>query len=403
MVDSHGDAPAHELPPARVLAAPPSGLDHPGAGLVLGFVALGALPQTLGMIVQLLVLDREHWEPKVTVMLLTMFAVVATQLAAGLAIAWQSSARRQWFAGFLCVSIATLLVSIVWWPDELGKRAIVLLAIEVLSTPLLVLVGPRLFPIPSGPALAGLLIVGGSSLLLTQATQTFDHARGLVHIESLGIGLAGMVHLAIAVVIGVLAVRAGLRMSRGQPARRALGAYVIAAIASVVIFDAIAVVSWLVDGHLDNAWRYVLPSMVTGAIVAIARPLVIWRFAQRELAAPAPGGAGLPWLALWFVPELLARLLLYEELGQFGDVTRTLGLGLCVATAIAILGALRTGRRWWLAATFAGALLVVGLYAAHTMPDRFGTLGSTIVAPLATLFAALATAAWFARRVSSAE
>ena len=143
-----------------------------------------------------------------------------------------------------------------------------------------------------------------------------------------------------------------------------------------------------------------MAAVVGVAFVGIARLLIVWSYAQRELSAPAPGGSALPWLALWFVPQLLGRLFLYEELAAFGDMTR-IGLLLGAATAIAIIVAARTGRLWWLPATLAGALFALGVYVTHTQPDRFGIVGNTIIGPLAMMFAALATAAWFARRVPS--
>lgn len=383
-------------------APKPTGLDHPAAGLVLVVVALAALPQGLQLVATVL-FDTDAWSARLAIMLLPIVAVAIVQLAAGLAIAWQSPARHQWFAAYAAICVATLLVAAVWWPDELGKRQVAVLAFDVLGTPLIVLLGPRLFSLAPAPALAGLLILGGASALIHNLLFSIEQARWMVRGDvSLGGWFGTALRLVIELAMAALAIHAGRKLSRGEPARRALGMYVIFAVASIAILDLLTIITVVVDGDRDVMWRMIVPSIVIGAGVSIARLLIMWRYAQRELAAPAPGGAALPWLALWFVPQLLARLLLYEELGQLGGLARTLGLVLCVALAIAIVLALKT-RVWSPAVAVAGALLALGIYTSQTVFNRLGALDSAIVGPLAMLFTAVATAAWFSRRLSSQQ
>ena len=66
---------------------------------MLVVVALVGLPQVLNMLTQVLLMHGAEPEWKLIGVLLTMLLVIASELAAGIAIAWQFPSRRQWFAG----------------------------------------------------------------------------------------------------------------------------------------------------------------------------------------------------------------------------------------------------------------------------------------------------------------
>jgi len=170
-----------ELPPAYVppaYIAPASALDQPGLGLVLAFAALFALPQAAMLLAQTLLLDLG--DGKMIALAGLMAGGVLLQLAAGIAVAWQSRVRAPLFFASVACGASLMMFVFTLWSDELPVRAATVMAIETLGGPLLVVLAPRLFGLRrrggGGPSLryelgqSDLLVMGGA------CQRTWQHA-----------------------------------------------------------------------------------------------------------------------------------------------------------------------------------------------------------------------------------
>lgn len=420
MSEQHGlpqDLPPAYVPPAYI--APASALDQPALGLVLVFAALLGLPQAAMMVAQVLFLDI-GFDGKIAALGGLIVGTELLQLVAGLAIAWQWRARWPLFVASLVCGAALVLCVFVLWRDELGARQATVMALESLGSPLLVVLAPRLFGltrITRGHALGGLLIVSGISILVYQPVSAVGYARMFYDGHaSVGSWLGQGVSVVVALATATLEIITGLRMARGQPARRWLAAWAIVALVGYGGMDLAGMIYWLLEDREPHT-KYVLVNLLIGFVLSVARPLIVWPFAKRETEASARIDAALPWVALWFVPQLAARCLLGEE------VTMLLGnlawpvVVLCAAAGVAALVAARASLRdepsvwaWRVAAGIAGALVVVVVFwvlASHAGSTWQGgamfNVAAQAVPPVALLFATMATGAWLARRVPSSQ
>jgi hypothetical protein len=143
-------------------------------------------------------------------------------------------------------------------------------------------------------------------------------------------------------------------------------------------------------------------------LVSLIRPLIVWFFAKRE-SDPAPVDAALPWVALWFVPHLAVRALIYDQMNAYAGPT--LGfviVALCLALAMVLTLAARDSLRdaagagpWLVSAAIAGVLFALALYITHEGDTRYALNIQSELAPVVLLFATCVTAAWLRRRVTS--
>lgn len=422
MSEQHGLP--QELPPAYVppaYIAPASALDQPALGLVLVFAAMMALPQASTMLVQMLVLDSS---PEWSFVALTglMCGSALLQLAAGLAIAWRWRWRELLFLAYVACGAVLVVCVFALWRHELGSRQAAVIALETLGGPLTLVIAPRIFGltrISHGYALGGLLIVGGISTLLFQPVYAYFFGRFLADGHaSAGTWLSSSLSPAIGLVLAALEIWTGVRMARGQPARRWLLAFVIAALVGDAGFQLVEVVYWVFDSN-ELHLKYLLVQNVIMLVIAVARPLLVWEFAKREPEPVPRVDAALPWIALWFVPQLAARCLLRDEVEQaMGSGVGLAIVVLCAAQGIACLVAARASLRgengqyaWLVAAAIAAVTVGVVMFSVFSVhPDgRPMYLGSWMslvvqaVPPVALLFATMATGAWLARRVTSAR
>lgn len=406
------------MPPAYI--APASALDQPALGLVLVFAALMSLPQAASMLVQMLVLDGSlEWSFVALTGLMAGSALL--QLVAGLAIAWRWRWREPLFLAYIACGAVLVVCGFALWRHELGSRQAAVIALETLGGPLTVVIAPRIFGltrISHGHALGGLLIVGGISTLVFQPAYLYWFGRLLVDGHaSVGSWLASSITPTIALVVSGLQVWTGVRMARGQPARRWLIAYVTAALVGGAGFQLVEIAYWLFDND-ELHLKYLLVQNVITFAIAAARPLIVWEFAKCEPEPVARIDAALPWIALWFVPQLAARCLLRDEVDQaMGGLGLAVVL-LCAAQGIACLVAARaslrgeSGQRAWIAAAaIAGVTLGVVIFCVFSMHGGHGALypGGSVslvvqaVPPVALLFGTMATGAWLARRVTSSR
>jgi hypothetical protein len=390
---------AHLVPRARIPA--PHSIDHPAFGLVLALIALYALPASVGLLVQLPMLGRS-FETWMITLLALMLAAGTTQLIAGIAIAWQWPRRRLWFASWVAACLALVIAALVLWRDELGSRQSAVMFLETMGGPLVAVLGVRWIRPTKGAAVGALLIVMGSSLWLAEPVYLIEYVPSLVGDSSLGSWSGLLLRFGVTLAIATVGLSAGFRMARGQSARRALATAAIVAIAGYAVSGVGNVVSVLVEGHAE-VLKYVVPSLALTLVFTIGKWTVVWCYAKRETEPHARVDAALPWLAAWFVPLLLARCLLFQELAELGDVNRVAILGGCAGAAIALIAALRTQRvAWWLAATAMATLLFgFAIYVVHDGALPVGVHAEDVVSPIALLLATTCTAAWFARRLSS--
>ena len=422
MSEQHGLP--QELPPAYVppaYIAPASALDQPALGIVLVFAALMALPQASTMLVQMLVLDRS---PEWSFVALTglMCGSALLQLAAGLAIAWRWRWRELLFVAYVACGAVLVVCVFALWRHELGSTQAAVIALETLGGPLTVVIAPRIFGltrISHGHALGGLLVVSGISTLLFQPVYVYFFGTLLADGHaSVGSWVSSSISPAVALAVATLAIWTGVRMARGLPARRWLLAYVITALVGGAGFQLVEVVYWVFDtGELHL--KYLLVQNIISLAIAVARPLIVWEFAKREPEPVARIDAALPWIALWFVPQLAARCLLRDEVEQaMGDAVGLAIVLLCAAQGIACLVAARASLRaeggvlaWLVAAAIAAVTLGVVVYCVFSVhpdgrpvyPGAMMSLVVQAVPPVALLFATMATGAWLARRVTSAR
>jgi hypothetical protein len=400
------------VPPAYI--APASALDQPALGLVLAFAALLAIPQGASLLAQVLLLDLG--DVKMIALGGLLLATALFQLAAGVAIAWQWRLRAPLF--FACVGCGVALVLAVYtlWRDELPWRPATVMMVETIGGPLLVAVAPRLFGlqrIARGHALGGLLIVSAVSVFVFEPAYLLHRARVFGEAEiSVGGWLGEGLHVAAVVATAVLQLLVGLRLARGQRARGYLTAYVITALVGLGGLQVLAVVYWLVDRD-EPHMKFVFANMLIELAIAIVRPLIVWQFAKLE-GEPGPRvDAALPWVALWFVPQLAARCLLGEEVDVWlGSLAWSL-VALCALQSIACLVAARASLRgehavtaWRFAAGIAALLFAFVAYWVFSPNDygddawhktRVFNLVQSIW-PVALLFATMATGAWLANR-----
>ena len=398
MSEQHGLP--QELPPAYVppaYIAPASALDQPALGLVLVFAALMALPESATMLAQILVLDSS---PEWSFVALTglMCGSALLELVAGLAIAWQWRARTRHvlFLAYLACGLVLVVCVFAVWRHDLGSKQAAVIALETLG---------------------GLLVVGGISTLLYQPVHVYTYGRTLLEGHaSAGSWLGAALSPLVAVVIGGLQVWTGVRMARGLPARRWLIAYVIAALVGYAGFELVSLVWWLFDSDELHV-KYVFANLVIMVVLSTVRPLVVWQFAKREAESGARVDAALPWIALWFVPQLAARCLLGDEMDRaMGSMSLSLVL-LCGAAGIACLVAARASlrgenaeRAWMFGTAIAAVIFGLVVYWVFTQHDDGRALHAAMlslvaqaVPPVTLLFATMATGAWLARRVTSAR
>lgn len=399
------------MPPAYI--ASPSAVDQPAVGLVLAFAALFSLPQSANMFVQ--IWRYEGFTGRIGILTLLMIGEQLLQLATGVAIAWQWRGRRALGLVYFAAALALIILSFVFIKDVAGVRYRAVTVLEAIGSPLLVLIAPRWFGVTRltrASALGGLLVVSGVSIWLGQSIFGIQKVRWFLgeHVST-GAWLGELVRVASALVPATVGLVAGLRMASGRPARRMFAAYVITAIGMQIVMTVLSVIVML-----TNEGRYVsivLPTTLVMTVFGIVRPMLIWLYAKRESEPGADVGAALPWVALWFVPQLVARALMYDE------ITMVLGklaipiVVLCGLCAIMNIGAARVAMRgesavrWWIAAaTAALGLLAVAFVAVYTIdqsrPSVALTAGPALM-PVGLLFATAATAAWLSRRLRSSR
>jgi hypothetical protein len=347
-------------------------------------------------------------------LLLAMFGFVATQLVVGLAIACQWRARVMLFG--LHIASGLLLFALGWhgMSEELGARMAVAALGETIATPLFLLAAPRMFDlrrISRANALGGLLIVFGISTWIGHPIFWFGQARTFVELHApAGTWLGASLPVVGALVAGGAAWVAGSRLSRKQPVGRALAVYVGLAIGGSLLLHIVQIGWWFVDHGADvtPGMRLMITLSVVGLVVSLIRPLIVWFFAKRE-PEPAPVDAALPWVALWFVPHLAVRALLYDQMDAYAGPT--LGfviVALCLALAMVLTLAARDSLRdaagagpWLVAAALAGVLFALALYITHEGDTRYALNTQSELAPVVLLFATCVTAAWLRRRVTS--
>lgn len=413
-----------ELPPAYVppaYIAPASALDQPALGLVLVFAALMALPEAATMLAQMLVLDSS---PEWSFVALTglMCGSALLELVTGFAIAWQWRARvrHALFLAYVACGLVLVVCVFALWRHDIGSKQAAVIALETLGGPVMVVVAPRVFGltrIAQGHVLGGLLVIGGISTLLYQPVHVYTYARTLLEGHASAGSWEGVaLNPLVALFVGGLQVWTGVRMARGLPARRWLMAYVIAALVGYTGFDLVSLVWWLFDDDELHV-KYVFANLAIMAVLSAVRPLVVWKFAEREGEAAARVDAALPWIALWFVPQLAARCLLLDEVDRaLGSMSLSVVL-LCGAAGIACLVAARASlrgetaeRAWMIGTAIAAVMLALVVYwvtrrhgDGRALQSAMFTLVAQAVPPVTLLFATMATGAWLARRVTSSR
>ncbi|HEY5921295.1 MAG TPA: hypothetical protein VIV11_06475, partial [Kofleriaceae bacterium] len=256
----------------------------------------------------------------------------------------------------------------------------------------------------------GLLLVYGLAACIGQPIMALGQARSLAQFQApVGAWFGAAIPIVVALVIGVLALNAGLRMARGQPARRALLVYVIVAIATSVVFHVMRTIYAFTD-DMERVAPWLVSTSVIALAVAVARPLLVWWYAKRE-AQPASGtpvDAALPWIALWLAPRLLARCLLWDELsalvGGGGFVVVAVLLALSFVLILAARDSLRdpaASAPWLVASGFSLVLLLATIYFTWKSDHRYQLNADAALFPATLIFATTATAAWLRRRVTS--
>jgi len=389
-------------------------LDQRALGLVFVMAALMSLPQTLSTFAQMLLIGDMQLPFGVWSMLLAAVVFGVVQLLVGFAVAWQWSSRRLWFAGLVACGLITIVAAWNVMSEELGVRTIIVALLETVGTPLLVVAAPywfRLRRVTEAHALGGLLLVSGLSTAIGQPIMMFDQARMLTSMHAPpGTWLGGGVEHALTITIAIASLVAGWKLARHRPARRAVLAYVIISIGVHVLLTGAKLI--FLGPYEDHGIKaVVITSTLIYLPLSLIRPVAVWLYAKRELdSSTASVDAALPWIALWFVPPLIARCLLWEEFSIYaGDTLGFVLLAICLALGIVLLLAARDSLRdpgvwspWLVVGAFAAALVTVVVYLGHKSENTYSHYADAAVAPVTLIFATALTAAWLRRRVTSA-
>jgi hypothetical protein len=385
----------------------------PALGLVFVFASLLTLPDILSPFAQMIALDGFGMPGGMLAILAAMLGFVVTQLLLGLAVAWQADGRRVLFVVHIACGLAIFVFGWREMSEDLGVRTIAAALGETIGAPLFVVAIPHLFDLrrtQSANAIGGLLIAYGVSTVLTQSLFAFDQARTFVELRApVGTWAGALLPLVGTLVVAVVAWLAGLRLARNQLPGRMLGAYVALAIAWPLVFEILRVVWVAVDDMATRSARFIVTTAVIALVVAVIRPLVVWRYAKRERESLRVDAA-LPWVALWFVPHLLVRCLFFEQFEMlFGSLSFVL-IALCLALAMVLTLAARDTLRdaagagpWLVASALALGILGLAVYATHKETTRYMMNATAQLAPVVLLFATCVTAAWLRRRVTSAS
>jgi hypothetical protein len=383
----------------HVMARLTRGLEHPPLGLVLMLAAAVMLPQYAGIAVSVGELDS--WHEQLGSVLMLELATLALQVATGAAIAWRWHARPI-FAVYAAMTCAVAIVGVHATDDGAGQAAA--LAVESIGWPVIVLGVSWWLPLVrerGASEVAAVLIAVGVSGLIGTGLTTSEDALMFAHSHAWGGWLAQALLPATGIASAVLAILAGLRLTRGR-----FLAYLFVTIGVRAVWVLFTIGYGLVIGEYGSRRGMIFEMQIVGFATSIISPLALWAYASDQLdgsgrAAPKV----LAWTLLGFAPVLLARCFLISDLTHLGGTTVgwTVAIGCAVLAIVLAAAALATLREAPIARPLAalaaiaalavGAIAVIGYYAApheHLVRRPFGALG--------LLLGVAVTMAWLQRR-----
>lgn len=378
-------------------------LKHPALGLAMLMLGLAGLPAALSAVAQVVILDRGADLPWLS-LVLPMFAsvvVAALQAATG----WAIMVGRR--AGVLfalyiaaCVALTVVLATVERGDDSLHPSLVLGIAIETLGFPVLIAIASLLYRGSELEESWSFSDVTAALLLIAVHTfvETSINITDLVHISrepstTVESWAAMLIYPAVWLALGVVA-------ALGSRSKKGAQVYVIVTVAVTVVL-AMVMVAWNLIGDVDETVRkFMLISRIVG-FISLGVPAALWWY-TRTAQVDARRGSRLPlWIALSYVPTLVARIGLSPEMaGQFGRPSATLFVGIGLALAFVLCAAGHTGLRRSPAVRIWGALaalvsLVVNVVAlvyvwrSHMRLEAMGTL-----APLGNLVASTIILAW---------
>jgi hypothetical protein len=403
----HRECRGSVVPSARVRA-----LRHPALGLVLVVLGLTGLPQQMFGLVTLIT-GGDGLPVELLAMFLAQLAVGVLQVGTGWAII-RGRAPTAWFSAYVAACIAlTALTALLMRGEDVEPKLLLGIALETLGLPALIIIASAIYPSEAfdderAPAdvVAMLLVIAVRTLTMTP----LDLVQN-IRLLDLGTTTPGewagtLLWPTISLGLGVLALVAAWRF-----ARRSLRIYVVAAIGVHVAMVVLSIVWTLVesdDGSGGSFRTQVIAHQILG-LVSIIGPLTLWWYARERLASPELTAPRAPsrvpiWLALSYVPTLLARAFLADEMtALWGGRSTALIIAITGTVAVILLAAAdsafrqRTSARWWTLASAAGGVALVAGAAVVVLgaDNRFRALG--LLGPLGNLVASTTVAAWLYR------
>jgi hypothetical protein len=383
----------------------------PPLGLALILAGLHAISAPLRMLANMLALPS-GWIGEVGAVTLLQVAVAVLQIGTGVASVRRSSAARPLLIAYGAATVALAIVAVIVIGRDLGVAPRIGFVVEIVGAPVVIGIVAALVPLsPTRVRLdAGAVLVGvGLAAWLATPVQIASTLRWMRQARDVSAGtVAGqLIFPVVALVIGALALRAGTRLVRGPAdiGRRATFVYVVVAIALALVLTAVAIIVTLVDS--PRYAPFLLTSQSISLVLSIATPLAIWWYVRGTVDDGVTGesSATLAWIALLFVPTLLARLTFVGELGGMPRIILVLAVGgggcLAVILLRTALALLRGGEARVAALT--GAVVATTLFVLVAIALLVESSPATQpIYQLALVVATAATMAWLAR-ISSAD
>lgn len=385
---------------------------HGCLGLVLAFIGIRTLALSVNPIIQVVALsDLVDGTEMLAVGLPAVVTVL--QIAAGCAFVFGARV-----AGWVCLGAYVLgAAGVVVWTTiilEVDEPSMIAgVAVETFGTPLVaivaMLVGRPAGSTPRAEVGLMLVVVGMSSALgiairsvETLYVMTMPHTHA-----SIGAVAGELLSTGIFLTIAILQARAGFALRRGDPrADRALGAYVIAAMAGELLYLVLNAAFLVVaEGSMV---KMLLAIRAVGALDGIGLALLAWTIARRDRAPLAMEILPMSpiWYALILLPFLAARPFISVDIPH-GDMPALPIVLTAALVAQAVVMSLAV------AATLSGRLSAVGLWVIATVLGLV-TMGTFVVlsyieielqrayyGPLLTLVVIAAVIAWLHRTTAS--
>lgn len=381
-------------------------LRHPALGLALVMVGIAPLVTQLMSIASAWLFDY-NVPFRMLAPLLLMATVSALQVATGVAITRQRFAGIAFGAWVLAgcaftIVTATLTRDGTPFTPAFGLGA----AVEIFGLPVLIAIASlryaneledtRTFSDVS----AALFIIALHTFVMTplSVAGTIRMTQGAE--LDLGSWASILMWPAATLVLGVFAALG----TRSRPMARL---YIYIDVAVILTFSALTVGWTLVEDDHEMVHRVVIASRII-SLVGFVLVASLWLY-LRSLASDGKGSRVPMWTALTYVPTLLGRLILSDEVAyELLHTPMTWVIAIAAGLAIVLLAladaSLRdrpAARAWAIAAAvIALALLVTGaIYIFGLDPDRLGRgVNIGLLAPLGYLIASTIGAAVYSRR-----